>query len=143
MDKNGDQDMAGNQGNNSLTDWDLFVLRHQSLPNVAVHFVSFLLFWLSPVLGLFFSPWWWFGFFASGLVGTAGHYFFKDGTVDKKEATSSLQVVQFSSAMAFLFIIGRYPKAIVDSKMKFRLYKQGRLPSSADPKLFEKLGALT
>jgi len=86
------------------------------------------------------SPWFIIGFFASGIIGTAGHYFFSDGTVDAKEATSSLQVVQFSSKMAFLFISGRYWEEISYVNIKWQKYKQGEIESNANDEMFSKLG---
>lgn len=124
----------------TLVDWDLFVLRHQNKKNVAVHFVSFLCFWLSPILAIVINPWFIIGFFASGIIGTAGHYFFTDGTVDAKEATSSLQVVEFSSKMAFLFISGQYWGEINYVNEKWKKYKKGEITSVANDEMFSKLG---
>lgn len=132
--------MAPRKHPEQLEDWDLFVLRHQKTPNVVVHSFSFFLFWVSPVLGLFVSPWWWLGFFGSGLVGTAGHFLFQDGTVDAKEATSSAQVVHFSSVLFFLFWSGRWTEEIRLSKEKFARYSRGEIRSVANPLLFSKLG---
>lgn len=124
----------------TLVDWDLFVLRHQNKKNVVVHFISFLFFWVSPVLALFVSPYFIIGFFLSGLIGTAGHYFFTDGTVDAKEATSSLQVVEFSSKMAYLFVIGRYWSEIIYVNAKWQKFKKGEITSTASSDMFSKLG---
>jgi hypothetical protein len=132
--------MAPRKHPDSLENWDLFVLRHRNTANVAVHLVSFLLFWISPVLAWAVSPFWLVGFFASGLVGTAGHYFFKDGTVDAREATSSLQVVHYSSVMAGLFVTGRWSREIRVTEAKYRDFVAGRIGSVADPELFAKLG---
>ncbi len=126
-----------------LTDWDLFVMRHRSLPNVAVHFVSFLLFWLSPVLALAVNPLWWVGFFSSGLVGAFGHYVFKDGRVDAREATSSLQVVRFSSLMAFSFLRGRWPAEIRLVESRFADHEAGRIGADARPSTHPKPEAHT
>lgn len=131
--------MVPQRRNDALENWDLFVLRHQNLKNVAVHLVSFFMFWLGPIFGSWFHPLWWILFFASGLVGTAGHYFFQDGTVDAREATSSLQVVIFSSYMAALFMTGQYPREIKRVLNKWDLYRKGGIPNEADPALFNKL----
>lgn len=125
----------------TLVNWDLFVLRHQNRKNVVVHFFSFLLFWLSPVLAIIISPYWLIGFFTSGILGTIGHYFFSDGSVDAKEATSSVQVVVFSSKMAALFVTGKYWDEITYVNHKWEKYKKGKITSEADPKMFGKLGA--
>lgn len=132
--------MLPKRSNDSLENWDLFVLRHQQLSNVLVHFVSFLMFWLGPVLGILVHPLYWILFFTSGMVGVAGHYFLKDGTVDRKEATSSVEVVVFSSLMAVLFVTNSYSKEIDRVKRKYQQYISGTIPSHADAELFKKLG---
>lgn len=132
--------MVPQRRNDALENWDLFVLRHQNMKNVVVHLISFFMFWLGPILGFFVHPLFWVLFFASGLVGTAGHYFFQDGTVDAREATSSLQVVVFSSYMAAFFLTGRYSQEILRVRLKWEKYQQGQIPNEADPNLFNKLG---
>ncbi|MEK6773529.1 MAG: hypothetical protein AABY64_06295 [Bdellovibrionota bacterium] len=131
--------MVPQRRNDSLENWDLFVLRHQNLKNVAVHTVSCAMFWLGPILAVLVHPINWLMFFGSGLVGTAGHYFFKDGTVDAREATSSLQVVVFSTLMTFLFLRGQYQQEILRVQKKWTDYKSGLIPSHADLELFGKL----
>jgi hypothetical protein len=132
--------MLPKRSNDSLENWDLFVLRHQQLANVLVHFVSFLMFWLGPIFGIFVHPLFWVMFFTSGMVGVAGHYFLKDGTVDRKEATSSVEVVVFSSLMAVLFVSNSYQHEIERVKNKYRQFLLGNIPSHADAELFKKLG---
>lgn len=132
--------MLPKRTNDSLENWDLFVLRHQHRANVLVHFVSFLMFWLGPILGIFVHPLFWILFFFSGIVGVAGHYFLKDGTVDRKEATSSVEVVVFSSLMAVLFLGNLYDQEIARVKRKYQLFQSGQIPSHADAELFKKLG---
>lgn len=73
-------------------------------------------------------------------MGTFGHFVTRDGTVDRKEATSSLQVVVFSSLMAYLFACGNYSQEIERVRKKFALYERGLIPSEADETLFAKLG---
>ena len=97
------------------------------------------MFWFSPVLALTFSRWWWVTFFASGIVGTLGHYFFKDGVVDFREATSRWQVVYYSSCMILLFIGGNYAKEIKISEGKYLRFLNNEMPSVADPTLFTKV----
>jgi hypothetical protein len=123
-----------------LENWDLFVLRHQKTPNIIVHIFSFLFFWVSPILAFTVSYWWLLGFFGSGLIGSVGHYLFKDGTIDVKEATSSLQVVHFSSLVVIFFILGKYTKHIELATQKYDLFKSGKITSVADPEMMGKLG---
>jgi hypothetical protein len=123
-----------------LEAWDLFVLRHQKTPNVRVHLLSAFLFWISPVLALTFSPWFWLGFVLSSAPSTISHYIYKDGVVDAREATSSLQVVYFSTWMAVLFLKGQWPKEVRLSAKKIHRFMRGEIQSVADPKLFSRLG---
>ena len=127
------------RNDDALEDWDLFILRHRSDANIWTHTVSFALFWFAPVLALTLSPWWWLGFFASGIVGTAGHNIFKDGVVDFREATSRWQVVYYSSCMILLFLSGRYRAEIKTAEHKYELYLKDQMPSLADPNLFTKI----
>lgn len=122
-----------------LNNWDLFVLRHQDMRNVAVHFLSCVCFWLSPVAAILWSSWFWIGFFISGLIGTFGHWIFQDGTVDRKEATSSWRVVVYSTRMALLFLSVRYPHEVRRSRKKFDLFKCGEIKSEADLEMFQRL----
>lgn len=123
----------------ALEDWDMFVMRHRDPRNIWMHVLSFGLFWISPVLALMVSPWWWLGFLSSGLVGTAGHYVFKDGVVDFREATSRWQVVFYSSCMILLFLSGSYKEEIRISENKYDLFLHKKMPSVANPNLFTKI----
>ncbi len=85
-----------------LDAWDLFVLRHTKPGNLAVHFVSFLMFFGAPVLALLtWDPWWLLAFFLSGGVGAAGHYAFDDAGVSLREATSTPTVPFFVAIMFY------------------------------------------
>ncbi|MBL7546162.1 MAG: hypothetical protein JNL11_20245 [Bdellovibrionaceae bacterium] len=132
--------MLPKRTDDALENWDLFVLRHQQKANIRIHFISFLMFWLGPILALAIHPIYWVLFFLSGMVGVAGHYFCKDGTVDRKEATSSVEVVVFSSLMAILFVSQSYDQEIVRVKRKYQSYLVGNIPSYADQDMFKKLG---
>ncbi len=74
------------------------------------------------------------------MVGTFGHYIFKDGRVSAREATSSVQTVVFSSRMAGFFALGRYSRQIFEANRKFRLFCQGEIQSQASPEMFSMLG---
>ncbi|MBC7661926.1 MAG: hypothetical protein H7249_19715 [Chitinophagaceae bacterium] len=94
---------------NRLSDWNRFVLRHTKSGNFWFHFVSMLFFFGSPFLALITrNPYWLALFFSSGVLGTAGHYFFKDGGVSVKEATIQLMVPIFVLRMFYLLTIRRY-----------------------------------
>ena len=127
---------------NTLSSWNVFVLRHQKTPNIIFHVISCLLFWLSvPVAFLIKQPYLAAGFFLSGLVGTLGHFLFKDGSVNRREATSSLQVVHYSTKMVVMFLAGRYQTQILEAKVKFQSYLAGEISSDCSKaEIAEKLG---
>ncbi len=103
------QDLAKGAEDVALTEWDRFVIRHRQPGNLAIHFVSFLFFFGSPIAALVFRSWWLLvPFFLSGLVGAAGHYIFDDGGVSVREATSSPQVVMFNVRMVYKVLSGSY-----------------------------------
>lgn len=142
MISSGDMKNAQPPSKSRLEDWDLFVLRHRKTPNILFHIVSFSAFWLSLPLALAFrEPLWLIGFFSSGLIGTAGHYLFKDGTVDGKEASSSPQVVYFSSSMVLMFLTGRYRREIAVAEDRLREHLLGEIDSKFDrSEMRKKLG---
>lgn len=96
-------------GGVELTPWDLFVLRHRNTANLWVHFVSFIIYYASPVVALLTrNPWWLVGLPISGYLGALGHYVFKDGGVDVKEATFSPRVVTYVTIMFYKIARGTY-----------------------------------
>jgi hypothetical protein len=95
--------------NEPLTAWDQFVLRHRRPSNLVLHFISFFCFFGGPVLALLlWNPWYLVLFFASGLVGAAGHWISGDGGVNLRETTSSPQVVKFNTIMVYKVLSGSY-----------------------------------
>ena len=126
----------------TIVSWDLFVLIHRNRKNVVIHFFSFLLFWLSPILAILVNPYWIIGFFISGLLGTLGHYIFSEGVINAKDATSNIEVVVFSSRMAALFVTGRYWDEITYVNEKWMKYKNGEINSTVDAKKISKLGVI-
>jgi BASS family bile acid:Na+ symporter len=102
-----------------LTDWEVFVLRHKNPYNVAIHVVSFLMFWSGPLLWLISGDWpWLFLTMASGSVGTFGHWVTKDSHVSFKEATHSLAAVRYSSKMSLLALMGQYTRVVAAVEAK-------------------------
>ena len=99
--------------------WDLFVLRHTRPGNLVLHFISMLMFYGAPV-ALFFTHnlYWCVPFFLSGLVGTLGHYLFKDGGVSVRESTSSPTVVFFVLIMFYKIAQGKYLAEIDRARCK-------------------------
>jgi hypothetical protein len=132
--------MRPKRSDNELENWDLFVLRHQNLNNVRWHVISAAMFWFGPALGIFVHPGFWLLFFISGFFGAFGHFLFKDSRVDGREATSSVEVVYFSTLMCFLFLKGDYQNEITRVSKKFQRYLNGEISSIAEQSLFRKLG---
>ena len=95
-----------------IKSWDQFVLRHQNIWNIRIHFVSALFFWVSPILSIFVHPLYICGLFMSGLIGAFGHFVTKDGGVNFRETTSEPNVVRFSTKMAYLYVLGKYKNEI-------------------------------
>ncbi len=102
---------------NNLSEWQNFVLRHQNPANIWVHFVSFLCFMGGPILALLTANILWFGLFMiSGLIGTAGHYVFRDGGVSVREATFQLSVPYFVGKMLYQIVTGTYQRSTLEAK---------------------------
>lgn len=92
-----------------LTPWDVFVLRHRKPANLAIHAVSFAMFYGGPLAALGAGDWRWMGLFlGSGLVGAFGHWVTGDGGVSVKEASSSPLVVFYVTRMFLRMAQGRY-----------------------------------
>ena len=103
----------------TLSEWQGFVLRHQKFGNLSFHFVSSLAFFVSPIVAIMTSNVLWLGFFAmSGLMGTAGHFLCKDGSVSAREATFQLSVPYFVLKMFWEILIGRYGRTTQDALAK-------------------------
>ncbi len=122
------------KNNNSLEEWDLFVLSHCKKGNIFFHLISFIMFWMCPILAIIISPWYIIGFFLSGFVGIIGHFLFDDGLVSikqgfiiPKETNSSIQTIYFSSMMILMCIFGLYKKEIKISKKKYKFFSEGKI----------------
>jgi len=101
-----------------LSDWHRFVLRHTQLGNFVFHFISMLCFFVSPVVALVTkNPAWLLLFFISGMIGTAGHYIFKDGGVSVREATIKLMVPIYVLRMFASLLKGQYAQEIKNAQL--------------------------
>jgi hypothetical protein len=108
-------------GKPTLESWDLFVVRHQKPSNLAGHFISFLLFYGSPLLALLTSqPMWLVGFFISGGVGALSHHFTGDGKVNLHEATSSPRVVFYVTILFAKLALGTYQNDIDRANARYQ-----------------------
>lgn len=112
-----------------ITAWDQFVLRHTKPGNLAVHFVSAVMFYGAPVAAvLTWDPWWLAAFALSGVVGAAGHYLFDDGGVSVREATFTPAVPFFVGIMFFKLASGTYADDLATARSKVA---SGAHPDSA------------
>jgi len=113
-----------------LTEWETFILRHQKPGNLAVHFVSWLMFFGGPLIALLtFNPWWLSLFLLSGATGAAGHFIFGDSGVSLREATSNLSVPVFVSRMFWDLLRGKYWSQVQEAQRKAQ--GLGLIPDSA------------
>lgn len=102
-----------------LTAWERFVLRHTRPGNLAIHFVSMLLYFGSPLVALLlWSPWPLVGFVVSGVVGTSGHYLFRDGSVSVRESTARPEVPYYVVVMFWKIARGEYGREIAAARAK-------------------------
>ena len=98
---------------NKLSPWEEFVLRHRNPVNLWIHFVSWLMFMGGPLTAIYTrNPWWLAPFFASGLVGAAGHAISGESDVSFKEATHSRKVPFFISRVFLMIALRRYPQEV-------------------------------
>ncbi len=96
-----------------LTAWDLFVVRHRKRGNHVMHFLSALMFFGGPLVAVVQrNPWYMLLFFASGGMGTLGHYMFRDGVVSVREATATPNVPRFVLKMFWLLGRGQYQSQV-------------------------------
>jgi len=102
-----------------MTAWDFFVLRHRRTGNLVFHFVSALLFFGSPIAALLlWNPWFLVGFSVSGVVGTSGHYLFRDGGVSLRESSAAPEVPYFVVVMFYKLARGSYRVDVAAAETK-------------------------
>ncbi|MBC7532553.1 MAG: hypothetical protein H7318_13340 [Oligoflexus sp.] len=104
----------------NLSDWDSFVIRHTHPGNFVVHFVSMIFFFGGPIAALItMDPLWLFFLAISGMVGSFGHFVFKDGKVSVKEATIQLMVPYFVLKMFGFIFRGKYGQEIKRAQLAY------------------------
>lgn len=93
-----------------LSEWEFFVWRHKKTSNLVWHFFSLALF-LGPVAALFWRPdlvWIWILLILLSIpIGSAGHYFSRDGSVRTKDFAHPNTVI-FLVGIFALIATGRY-----------------------------------
>jgi hypothetical protein len=98
---------------NNLSPWEDFVLRHRNPVNLWIHFVSWLMFMGGPLAAIYTrNPWWLAPFFASGLMGAAGHAISGESDVSFKEATHNRKVPLFITRVFLLIALRRYQQEV-------------------------------
>lgn len=99
-----------------LTEWEYFVIRHQSVGNIIFHHLSL----IGPVVSLlliFFtgSFWWLILLFATWTLGTLGHYLFEDGTVRGVDFVR-VQTLYGLFRVTYMMLKGTYKEEVIRVK---------------------------
>jgi N-acyl-D-aspartate/D-glutamate deacylase len=100
----------GSVADHPFTDyWDVFVMKHQSRANIALHFLGVIIFYGLLALALASrNPWLLVLLPLSQTVGLLGHYFFERSHVDLQDAVFSLRASRCLNKMFVRIITGKY-----------------------------------
>lgn len=110
-----------------LSAWDFFVLRHRKPGNLLVHFVTFVIYWGSPVVAWWtWNPWWLLGLPLSGALAAPSHWLFDDGGVSVREATWDPAVPFYVTIMFWRMARGLYREDIARAEAAYRALQDGR-----------------
>jgi hypothetical protein len=91
-----------------LTEWEYFVLRHQTPGNLALHAVSWIASNATAVAFVVTRNWWWLAAFAvTPAIGVAGHYIDRDGLVRSRDFVRP-QTHFYVGRILLLWFTGRY-----------------------------------
>ncbi|MDN3577046.1 amidohydrolase family protein [Chitinimonas viridis] len=89
--------------------WDIFVMKHQSWPNIWLHVLAVILMYGSALIAVFsLNPWWLLGVPLSNLLGQFGHARFEPSHVDGRDALFSWRAMHALLKLAALALSGRY-----------------------------------
>jgi hypothetical protein len=120
--KTQEKDKERNDGSGEtefITEWDSFVLNHTKTGNHVFHLISSLCFFGGPIAALVTrNPYFLIAFFGSGLIGTFGHFVFKDGLVSVRDATVRHRVPLYVLRMFYQIAIGRYSTTVAEARRR-------------------------
>jgi N-acyl-D-aspartate/D-glutamate deacylase len=93
--------------------WDIFVLKHQQIPNILLHCLAFIIMYL--IVGIALTkqdPWILLMMPLSQLTGLIGHYFFEKSSVDQRDTTFSFRAFISLHKLFYKVITGQYGNEI-------------------------------
>lgn len=119
--------LVDKDGKPTLSEWDIFVLRHQKTTNLWGHFISFIMFYGGPIVALWTQEvLWLIPFFLSGAMGALSHFLSGDSGVNLKEATSSPRVVFYVTIMFYKIALGQYANDIEAANERYAKLVSGQ-----------------
>lgn len=104
--------------------WDVFVLKHQNIYNIALHFMGVIIFY-----GLLFAAFFWRQYWlllllpSSQLVGLIGHYFFERSHIDITDAVFSVRASRCLNKMFYQILTGKYRREIERTNQELRHFQ--------------------
>ncbi|MGA9772624.1 MAG: amidohydrolase family protein [Blastocatellia bacterium] len=120
-----------NRINDSVADhpftdyWDIFVMKHQSRSNIALHFLGVVIFYgLLAVALILRNPWLLLLLPLSQTVGLAGHFFFERSHIDLQDAVFSFRASRCLNKMFVRIITGKYGEDIRRANDELKAYQR-------------------
>ncbi len=93
--------------------WDIFVLKHQQIPNILLHCLAFIIMYLIAGIAVTRQdPWLLLMMPLSQITGLIGHYFFENSSVDQRDTTFSFRAFISLHKLFFKVVTGQYGNEI-------------------------------
>jgi N-acyl-D-aspartate/D-glutamate deacylase len=126
----------GSVADHPFTDyWDIFVMKHQSRSNIALHFLGVIIFYGLLALALMLrNPWLLLLLPLSQTVGLLGHYFFERSHVDLQDAVFSFRASRCLNKMFLRIITGKYGEDIQRANDELKAYQLAQAEISGTKK---------
>lgn len=104
--------------------WDIFVMKHQSSANIALHFLGVIIFYgLLGLALLLRNPWLLLLLPLSQTAGLLGHYFFERSHIDLQDAVFSFRASRCLNKMFVRIVTGRYGEDIQRANAELNAYR--------------------
>ena len=115
----------GSVADHPFTDyWDIFVMKHQSRANIALHFLGVIIFYGLLALALILrNPWLLLMLPLSQTVGLLGHHFFERSHIDLQDAVFSFRASRCLNKMFVRIITGKYGEDIQRANDELKAYQ--------------------